>query len=46
MGEDDGLDIDVDFSGDGEGHIPDAHLTKRFPVTEVIVNEIDLSEAA
>ncbi len=39
-------EVDVDFSGDSEGYIPDAHLAKRFPVTEIAVAEIELKKAA
>ena len=38
--------VEVDFSGDDECQIPDAHLQKRFPVTEIVVGEIELDKAA
>ncbi len=39
-------EVDVDFSGDGEGQIPDSQLVKRFPVTELGAGEIEVEKAA
>lgn len=46
MGNPDIPEIDLDFSGDGDGHVPDSHLVKRFPVTEIVAQEIEIDKAA
>ncbi len=35
-------EIDLDFSGDADAHVPDSHLSKRFPVTNALAAEIEI----
>lgn len=41
MGDWEHSNIEMDFSGDDEGYIPDSHLAKRFPVTAVNAKEFE-----
>jgi len=45
MGEYDGIDVDLDFSGDGECHTPDSHLERRFP-RSAFAAEVEPDKAA
>lgn len=39
-------ELNLDFAGDSECHAPDSHLEKRFPVTAIVPQEIELGKAA
>lgn len=46
MGDWEDSNIDMDFAGDSECHAPDSHLEKRFPVTGIVPQEIEIDKAA